>query len=67
VPAKRSQIAYMRGVCTAGQQHHRLPVVLLASTVRAPFAVLQHAFDFLATQVLPQVREPDLSRCSVLL
>jgi NAD(P)-dependent dehydrogenase (short-subunit alcohol dehydrogenase family) len=37
VPARRSQIAYMRGVCTAGQQHHRQPVVLLAWTVRAPF------------------------------
>ena len=28
---------------------------------------LEGAFDFLATQVLPEVREPDLSRCSVLL
>jgi hypothetical protein len=28
---------------------------------------LAGAFDFPATQVLPQVREPDLSRCSVLL
>jgi hypothetical protein len=78
----------MRGVCTAGQQHHRQPVVLLAWTVRAPYIKamracqeagsdevylgqvggrLAGAFDFLATQVLPQVREPDLSRCSVLL
>jgi hypothetical protein len=37
VPAMRSQIAYMRGVCTAGQQHHRQPVVVLAWTVRTPF------------------------------
>jgi len=28
---------------------------------------LEGAFDFLAAQVLPRVREPDLSRCGVLL
>jgi hypothetical protein len=33
----------MRGVRTAGQQHHRQPVMLLAWTVRAPYVKAMRA------------------------